>query len=493
MLSLFRKFFNSFLKKPDIWFFYCFLATSTLSVRKVLFYYPMGGNFNEYTGIYLYLSDIFLFLTLTAWFLLLCNKYIILSNNNPAVPFAYLKNVPRGTFLLTKKTYQQVIHNYILIFPLFIAFFSFLSVSWANNQQIAFFRSLKLLSFVILFFYAFKNVPRGTFLKRSLQIILATSIVQSIIGIIQFFIQHSIGLIWLKESIISPTIPGVAKLLFNGQTHIRAYGLFPHPNILGGFLVFSIIASLLYLKLFQSGKNVPRGTFSLTTIILLIQGLALLLTFSKSAIIGLFIGFLYLNMTKCSTWNIFWWFKYDKMFHVEHFYKKFFLLIASLLLVFLLLKPDMYSLLLKSLSERAFYINVSRGTFLSHPILGMGAGQFVLNMQGITNIQNWQFQPVHNVFLLIINEFGIFVLFLFLYFIYKIFRYSKNVPRGTFYGAGVEHLARQECVPLVNVYFKTIFIGFLFIMIFDHYFWDIQQGQILLWIVLGFIAGSDRE
>ena len=53
------------------------------------------------------------------------------------------------------------------------------------------------------------------------------------------------GLLWLKESIISPNIPGVAKLIFNGHVYIRSYGLFPHPNILGGFLVFSIISTLL--------------------------------------------------------------------------------------------------------------------------------------------------------------------------------------------------------------------------------------------------------
>jgi len=26
-------------------------------------------------------------------------------------------------------------------------------------------------------------------------------------------------------------------------------------------------------------------------------------------------------------------------------------------------------------------------------------------------------------------------------------------------------------------YFKAIFFGFIFVMLFDHYLWDIQQGQ----------------
>jgi hypothetical protein len=349
---------------------------------------------------------------------------------------------------------------------------------------------------VLVFYFVFKNVPRGTFLKRVLQIIIATSIIQSIVGIIQFFIQHSMGLLWLKESIISPNIPGVAKLIFNGHTYIRSYGLFPHSNILGGFLVLSIISSLLYFKMFYTYQgiakcstwnifkekvviNVPRGTLVLFTIIS-IQGLALLLTFSKSAIIGLFMGLLYLYITKCSTWNIFSIFNLKK-----HFYKKMFLFVSIIILTSFILKPDMYSLFLKSLQERIFYLNVSRGTFLSHPLIGIGSGQFVVNMQVVANIQSWQYQPVHNVFLLILNEFGIVIFFMFLYFIYKMFHLGTNVPRGTFYGANVKHYTR-----VVNVYFKAALVSFVFIMLFDHYFWDIQQGQILLWIVFGAIIGE---
>ena len=373
-------------------------------------------------------------------------------------------------------------------------------------------------------------------LKRVFQIIITIYIVQSVIGITQFLIQRSIGLIWLKESIISQDIPGVAKIIFNGHAYIRAYGLFPHPNVFGGFLVFSIIISLLYFKLFHveqfikfmqhvkacfreikiitivpparnstsknlnqenkaSSQNVPRGTFIenfmagereiiVISFILLVQTLALLLTFSKSAIIGLFIGLFYLYMIKCST-SI-------QLFHVEHFkrhawnilsvfrsklfYKKIFLISSILIMLFFILKPDTYSLLFKSLQERTFYLNVSHGTFISNPLLGIGLGQFVVNMQNINNIQPWQYQPVHSVFLLILNELGIVIFFMFLYFICKLF-----------------HVEQFERKNILFTYFKTILISFLFIMLFDHYFWDIQQGQILLWLLFGIIVGNSRK
>ncbi|HOX10842.1 MAG TPA: hypothetical protein PK333_02530, partial [Candidatus Moranbacteria bacterium] len=260
MTHAFKKIFASFLERPDVWFFCGFLITFTLSIRKVLFFYPINGTFNEYTGIYLYLSDIFLFLTIATWLFILCNKYSILSTFKL---FAlkcstwnillknYIQNVPRlprsnkmfhvehfvyfwgGTFLCLKKVYKQVINNYTIIFPLLLAIFSFLSILWASNQSVAFFRSIKLLEFILLYFYIIYNVPRsprtneqslrveagGTFLAKAedkkgltlapcsenvprgtfsestgwnifsgfLIIIIISGFIQSIIGFVQFF------------------------------------------------------------------------------------------------------------------------------------------------------------------------------------------------------------------------------------------------------------------------------------------------------------------
>ena len=72
---------------PDLWFFFGFLLTFTLSTRKILISYPIKDAFNEYTAISIYLSDIFLFLAIFSWILsILCNKYILLSNNSPTTP-----------------------------------------------------------------------------------------------------------------------------------------------------------------------------------------------------------------------------------------------------------------------------------------------------------------------------------------------------------------------------------------------------------------------
>ncbi|MDO8240614.1 MAG: O-antigen ligase family protein [Candidatus Moranbacteria bacterium] len=555
-MNLLRKIWNDFKTQPDVWFFYGFLTTFTLSVRKVLFFYPINEQFNEYTGIYLYISDLFLLAIAISWLIsILCNKQSLLSIIRTA-------NVPRGTFLL----------------PLLLVVWSFISISWSDNQNITLFRSIKLLEYYILFLYLIiKIVPRGTILRNTFRILISISLIQVIVGTWQILVQHSIGLFWLKESLISPEIAGVAKLIFNQEKIIRAYGLFPHPNILGGFLLFSIILTLVYRKMFHarlastSGRlhesrrveqnktskldikcstpashrqavsasrggwnnshcetykpteNVPRpprvdewssprveagGTISSIipkaihdraySIILAIQIVAIILTFSKSAILGLIIAIGYAYWTSVKTYA-------TKLFHVEHIGRKLIILLGIFVALIVIIQPDINSLFFKSLDERILYLNVSRGTISQNPIFGIGSGQFVANMRNNTNqaLSDWQFQPVHNVFLLIWSELGLVGLILFIWMLWKLFHVEqfekkrvapessikcstwnnshcetyepiKNVPRGTF-------------PSIVIRLFQGLFLGLTFIMLFDHYLWDIQQGQMILWMALAFL------
>ena len=186
-MSLMQRIWNNFKTQPDSWFFYGFLLTFTLSIRKVLFFYPIASQFNEYSGIYLYLSDIFLFLTFLTWIISSSyHKYSIMSilknSNVPSREKCSTWNIfrdKRGTFLL----------------PLLFVIWSFISIYWSTNPSIAFFRSLKLLEFYFLFLYiVIQIVPRGTIFQDLIKIIIGTGLIQSIIGIWQFAIQHSIGL-----------------------------------------------------------------------------------------------------------------------------------------------------------------------------------------------------------------------------------------------------------------------------------------------------------
>jgi len=527
-----QKIWNNFTAQPDVWFFYGFLLTFSLSIRKVLFFYSISGQFNEYSGIYLYLSDILLILAIVSWIIsLLYNKYTLLSIFKATC-------VPRGTIILSA----------------LLVLWSFLSIYWSSNINLALFRSLKLLELYLLFLYLIiKIVPRGTILRSSVKIIIGIGFIQAIISIWQFVIQHSIGLFWLKESLISTNLPGVAKIILNNGKLIRAYGLFPHPNILGGFIFVSIILTLFYRNLFHVEQKHTFTRFVAITI--LISGL--ILTFSKSAIIALIISFIYIYANthvprgtylsrfraRISKFVRTLFHAPRKMFHVEHILRsgqsiklklenvrihsqarKIALIIVILFMLVILIKPNMNSLIFRSLDERLLYLNVSRGTILAHPILGLGSGQFVVNMQNYANqtLLDWQFQPVHNVFLLIWNELGLIGLGLFILLLWKLFHVEQNtenldikcstwnngrcevyepirnndnqfVEHELFHVEQSLHNRSQTSYLQPIIIFQGILAGLLFIMPFDHYLWDIQQGQVMLWLIMGIIAGMESK
>src|SRR3989338_9118191 len=279
-----------------------------------------------------------------------------------------------------------------------------------------------------------QNVPRGTFISKLLgyfsqcstwnilQITLTIAIIsgffQSIVAILQFISQKSLGLTILGESIFNAHDPGIAKIVINGDVFIRSYGFFPHPNILGGFLALSLLITMVYPLIFKSKMfhveqsdnipNVPRGTI-------------------YSSIAWL--------LTKCSTWNI--CYKsvmrvFSKMFHVEHLLIVWGIVMVMMIVFFVNLKL----FIIQPFVERLFYINSIRGLFKGYLFEGLGIGQYVFDMQHFftEKLLLWQLQPIHNVFLLIFSETGSVGIGLFLWFLAFVFlRNSKNVPRGTFF------------------------------------------------------------
>jgi len=192
------------------------------------------------------------------------------------------------------------------------------------------------------------------------------------------------------------------------------------------------------------------------------------------------------------------------------------LIFLIIILTFYLSWTTVDSMIRNSIEQRIIYLNVSRGTILANPVLGIGMGQFVPNMQKYTaNLELWQFQPVHNVFLLIWSELGIVGLGFFTYWMYKMF-HMKHKTLSPLQGEGWDEVnkvtsetndrevANSDKSILQNKsnslssgitlrYFKAILLGFIFIMLFDHYFWDIQQGNIMLWMTMGFIAGLNKN
>lgn len=125
---------------------------------------------------------------------------------------------------------------------LFLGLFLFFAGWSASFFSYAF---LKLLGWVGIAFLVSWVWPRVVFGG-----LVAAGVIESLIGFGQFVNNESLGLSWLGESALGPMIKGVARVYLDPGLLIRAYGTFPHPNVLASFLILSLLASYyFFLKL----------------------------------------------------------------------------------------------------------------------------------------------------------------------------------------------------------------------------------------------------
>jgi len=119
----------------------------------------------------------------------------------------------------------------------------------------------------------------------------------------------------------------------------------------------------------------------------------------------------------------------------------------------------------KSINERAFLNQQSYQIIKNNWLSGVGLGNYILHVyKNInSNLNTWEYQPVHNVYLLILSELGILGLLSYLsIFIYTIFNKIKQK----------------------NYLFILAIFAILIINFFDHYFWTSWSGLIISFIVL---------
>jgi len=453
-----------------------FFAIFSFNIRKVFLtpYSFLNGQFNEYLTPNLSLSDLLAFLAI----------FII------AIKHAYCQlYLRRLNYTLSGHNYRLLsINNLPYYFSretfLITAFFSWiaLSIFWSPFKQIAIYRTVLILGLFIYFLVVYFSAKKSLYLKKWLKMaILFSAAIQAIIAIFQFVRNSSLGFTALGESILGPGIPGVAKIAIYGVKHIRSYGTFGHPNILAGFLLipmFLIVDKVTdyFVDDHRSKTNVSRENISVgkryvfTHITLFfVIFIAFILTFSREAYISFFIGLVILFTVK-----------FGSIFAISkaRIISAFFILFAIAFLVVSRIYPSVF-LSTQSLEERKIYLDISRETISSHPLTGVGIGQFVFNeFVKHPTLQSWQYQPVHNFLLLITSELGIIGLALFLLFIL---------------GLLWRRVRSTKSIGLTRLSYYCIIIGFLFISMFDHYFWDLKQGLIIFFIpfVLFLIESDD--
>ncbi|MDO8487159.1 MAG: O-antigen ligase family protein [Candidatus Curtissbacteria bacterium] len=332
------------------------------------------------------------------------------------------------------KSYKTII-NIIAAFNAYL-FISSLLFSLSGQASLVF--VAKIIIFSLLGIASAVSFSRKTTLKPGILILKIAMVLESLVLLAQFILQRSIGLGILGERTFDTTTPSIAHVELFGNQLLRPYGTFPHPNVAAAFLVFGLILLL--------GSNRIKKP-KLDQMALLFAAAGLIATFSKSAFAAIAVALGIIFAKK----------------------KVFLILVLALLAIGILILKNTSDSSLPTISERMVLIQKSLDISLLNPAFGVGANNFILelskaNLFSVSQIR--LLQPVHNIFFLILAENGIIGLLLFTALLF---------------------------VVLKSVNTKTKLALFVSILIFgsvDHFLWTLQQGQLLLWLSIGYILSS---
>ncbi|MFC1600258.1 O-antigen ligase family protein [Patescibacteria group bacterium] len=389
-----------------------------------------GGNFNPFTSVFIYLTD-FLFL------------------------FAFI--FWAGS-IFTREYKEKITYGNPIVFLLFFIFLivAEVSVLFAYDQFLAFSLVIRLFEFMLVYFFLINKVVR---LETLINFFLISVVFQAVVAILQYIFQSSIGLGFLGESTIGPEVEGVAKIDVGDEKVMRAYGTLPHPNILAGYLLTGIILTFHKLK--------TKVHFALPVLITLVA--AFILAFSRGAFLAILVAALIYYSIKDTKLS----FKYLILIAVGLFF----------MIVLFNLEQTFFSRMIfsdaASFNERVMYFNISKYMMYLNPF-GIGIGNFTLALPEYTalNLAPWQFQPVHNAYMLVMNELGIHgaVIFLGIFGTFAVSLFKK-----------MKKSIKSEKV--LGALLIAALVGIFVVGLFDHYTFSLYPGLGLLFIIFS-ISGK---
>lgn len=373
------------------------------------------------------------------------------------------------------------------------------SAFFAEKPFLGAYQFLKIYEMSLLFYYVEHNFRRYR-LRHIAGAIIASGTLQALLASAQFWFQSDIGLRHIEPGPLGAWIRGVANFFSDSGKYIRAYGTFPHPNALAAFLL-GVIAVLLHCFIVDRSKSTikqfnnktirkrclqrftqPRIVSTLVCGALFLLVFAFFLTFSRAVVIvgsiGLFGFAAWSAFTKRTVWRA----------------------LAALgviyALVVTLLWPEIKSRFQFLRREEAVEFRISSSEsawdiMRKYPLLGVGPGNYIPHIrelikdaprpseafgEGRPRLKPADgLQPVHNIFLLVGSETGFLGLLAFSAFL--------------LYTAARFFLARPDL--------RTPLLLFLFVMgafsLVDHYFWTLQQGRLLWWLGWGIMAAYGKK
>jgi O-antigen ligase len=402
--------------------------------RLVLWERPFFPIYSDYTDFLFYASDFALLFMLTFW-------------------AAYLIIEPRKV---------SVGNKFLWVLLVGLTLSGWLSALGSVDPVITQYHAVRFTGLLFFYLYIVNEVSSviGVVIPVGLQ-----GLLQAPVALGQSLLQSSLGLQAFGEHVLDPQVLGTSIIPIASGRFLRAYGLTDHPNILGGCLAFVLV--ILWTTV-MTGKS--KGRIALAAIAFVFMFPALLLTFSRSAWVGLFVavGFLLMSTVYLKDWRAL---KLSFLVGV-------FSLTASL--PFLIGHFSVFNQRINSgnvaedqpMNERTYLLNAGNTLFVEHSAIGVGLGASPLAMK--LRFENFRvnFQPPHFTPLLSALETGVvggifYFLLSMVPFILFLLRWRKYMLHPPVLGT----IALLFAITMVNL--------------FDYYTWMYAPGRLWQWLAWG--------
>ncbi|HTM69032.1 MAG TPA: O-antigen ligase family protein [Candidatus Binatia bacterium] len=299
------------------------------------------------------------------------------------------------------------------------------------------------------------------------------AVFQVALGGYQFFTQSAFASKWLGMATHSADQLGAFVVETGSGRWLRAYGSLSHPNIFGLYVGIGLLMCIALAAYRGHGRH--TRFYALMPLI----AAGLLFSFSRSAILGVAAGFLWMVVSA-----------YGSVAAPE--YRRVlvpsFIIIAVTAAALALFYGDPLltratangRLEAQSIGDRGNQYTDAMSLLADHLFTGVGIGQMPLALaRESANARNWwQYDYVHNVPVLVAVETGILGLIAWLGFVGA----TLLVVR--------DRLMHKSAVSSGVTVYAAAFLAMLVASLFDHFLWSSWFGQLLFWCVAGLLHAA---
>jgi len=322
-----------------------------------------------------------------------------------------------------------------------LALWMVIGTLWAGDSSILRFTTLH---FILLLIMAviLADLARQRRERVLLLVLILSGVVQSAVAVAQMVNSGPLGLWGLGE---------VDRFTYETTAFYRAPGLSMHPNYLGGYLMVALFAcAVLIRQQLQEKKSVV-----LPVLAGFIIGVGMVMTLSRSAMLSTAVGFApIVALIMWSTARRNRWLMGVGLVVI---------IVTAAALIWIILSGDLQA---RIFASREFFFTYSFEIIKQHPILGVGAGNLMLEVGRMWGMTIEHLLPVHNVYLYIWAELGLPGLALFLLACFSIIRHGRQRPMSD------------------SLVWLCCFLAICVVMLFDNYWWAVHPFRVVfVWVI----------